>query len=63
MPYRLDLEDGRPPRIGSRTGGEQLELFRGTDDLSWTKALKFLLSDIKWLIAWSTKHSIRLVSP
>lgn len=60
MPYHLELEEGRPPRIGSRSGSELLELYRGSDDLSWTRALKFLLSDIKWMIAWSTKHTIRL---
>lgn len=26
------------------------------DDEAWTKALKFLLSDVKWIIAWYTKH-------
>ena len=60
FPYRIEVEEGRTPRIGSRTGGEQLELYRGSDDLAWTKALKFLLSDIKWAIAWSTKHTIRI---
>ena len=60
MPYHLELEEGRPPRIGSRSGSELLELYRGSDDLSWTRALKFLLSDIKWMIAWSAKHTIRL---
>ena len=28
----------------------------GTDEEQWTRALKFMLSDIKWIVAWSTKH-------
>ena len=27
----------------------------GSDDETWTRALKLLLADIKWIIAWSTK--------
>lgn len=26
------------------------------DEEQWTRALKYMLSDIKWIIAWSTKH-------
>ena len=61
MPYRLELEEGRPPRIGPRTGtAEMLELYRGTDDVAWTRAMKFLLSDIKWMISWSAKHTAKV---
>lgn len=28
----------------------------GVDDELWTKSLKFLLADIKWIIAWSAKY-------
>lgn len=28
----------------------------GTDEETWTRALKYLLTDIKWLIAWASKH-------
>ena len=57
MPYRIDIEEGKSPKIG--TGREQLELFMGSDDVLWTRALKYLLSDIKWMQAWNTKHAIR----
>lgn len=26
------------------------------DEESWTRSLKFLLTDVKWIIAWCTKH-------
>ncbi len=56
LPYRIDVEEGRSPRIGSRGKSEQLDVFLGGDEESWTRALKFVLADIKWIIAWSTKH-------
>jgi beclin 1 len=28
----------------------------GADDETWTRALKFLLADIKWILAWGAKH-------
>jgi len=28
----------------------------GADEEQWTKALKYMLTCIKWIIAWSTKH-------
>jgi beclin 1 len=28
----------------------------GSDEEQWTKALKYTLTCIKWIIAWSTKH-------
>jgi len=37
-----------------------LELYRGTDDVAWTRAMKFLLSDIKWMISWSAKHTAKI---
>lgn len=62
MPYHLEVEEGLPPKIGGRTGGDRelIDLSLGTEEVQWTKALKYLLSNIKWMIAWSTKHTIRL---
>jgi beclin 1 len=31
-------------------------VYGSADDEIWTRALKFMLSDIKWIIAWYTKH-------
>lgn len=28
----------------------------GNDDETWTRSLKFLLADIKWIIAWAAKY-------
>lgn len=27
-----------------------------SDEEQWTRALKYMLTDVKWIIAWSTKH-------
>jgi hypothetical protein len=27
-----------------------------SDEL-WTRALKFMLTDVKWIVAWAAKHS------
>lgn len=34
----------------------EVSILLANDDEIWTRALKFLLSDIKWIIAWYTKH-------
>ena len=26
------------------------------NDAAWTRAMKFILTDLKWLIAWAVKH-------
>lgn len=26
------------------------------NDVSWTRAMKFILTDLKWLVAWVVKH-------
>lgn len=47
LPYRISTLDNR---IGD------LSYTYGSDDTIWTRAMKFMLSDIKWIIAWYTKH-------
>ena len=47
LPYNIFVAEGKIH--------DQI-VFWGTDDEAWTRALKFLLTDIKWLIAWATKH-------
>ena len=44
--------------VTSGTDGKinHLSICYGGDEEQWTKALKFLLTCIKWIIAWSTKH-------
>lgn len=47
LPYDIDVTEGKinlhPITIS-------------TDEELWTRALKYLLSDVKWIIAWATKH-------
>lgn len=33
-----------------------ISVLLGNDEELWTRALKFMLADIKWIIAWYTKH-------
>jgi beclin 1 len=47
LPYNINVNDGKI--------NDQVVIL-GSDDEQWTRALKLLLADIKWIIAWSTKH-------
>jgi beclin 1 len=47
LPYAINVTDGKVH--------DQVVLL-GSDDDTWTRALKFLLADIKWITAWCTKH-------
>lgn len=52
LPYPLHLPEGRIHDQSVLLGG---------DEEAWTRGLKFLLADIKWIIAWATKHLNRRV--
>jgi hypothetical protein len=41
---------------GSILGGSAAATAAAIADERWTRALKFALADVKWIIAWSTKH-------
>lgn len=47
VPYKISVSDSK---IGD------LSFVYGGDDEVWTRSLKFMLSDVKWIIAWYTKH-------
>lgn len=47
LPFKISVNDSK---IGD------LSFTYGNDDEVWTRALKFMLADIKWIIAWYTKH-------
>lgn len=49
MPYKISLPDSKI--------GEACFTYGSTDDEGWTRAMKFMLSNIKWLVAWATKHA------
>eukprot|EP01031_Cornospumella_fuschlensis_P025240 gene25239-30482_t len=53
MPYKISIADSK---IGD------VSFTYGTDDESWTRAMKYMLSNIKWLVAWATKHAQDYVS-
>lgn len=48
LPYSINSEEGKV---------NDYLVFLGNDEDVWTKGLKFMLSDIKWIIAWAAKHS------
>jgi len=41
---------------GSILGGSAAATAASIADERWTRALKFALADVKWIVAWSTKH-------
>jgi len=41
---------------GSILGGSAAASAAAVADERWTRALKFALADVKWIVAWSTKH-------
>lgn len=49
LPYVINANEGK---INDQS------VILGSDDETWTRALKLLLADIKWIIAWSTKHLV-----
>mmetsp|Transcript_8240 Transcript_8240/g.24263 ORF Transcript_8240/g.24263 Transcript_8240/m.24263 type:complete len:290 (+) Transcript_8240:88-957(+) len=51
-PYRID-ED----RIGKGDSMLSIRLQFNQDEV-WTRALKYMLTDLKWLLAWHTQHQL-----
>jgi hypothetical protein len=41
---------------GSLMAGNSAAVAASLLDEQWTRALKFALADVKWIVAWSTKH-------
>ena len=48
LPYKIHLSDGRVDDVSISVSG-------GDED-QWTRALKYLMTDIKWIVSWSAKH-------
>ena len=48
LPYKINTQEGK-------INNHSISV-NSSDEEQWTKALKYVLSDIKWIIAWSTKH-------
>lgn len=64
MPYKIFLDSNM---IGSdlssslssgnaSSSGDLVSFLYGSNDEHWTRSLKFLLANIKWIVAWYTKH-------
>lgn len=47
LPYKIALAESKIA---------DLSFTYGNDEEVWTRAMKFMLSDIKWVIAWYAKH-------
>jgi len=47
LPYPM-AQDGRI--------GDLHVSYTGNDDEKWTRAMKFLLTNLKWIVAWAAKH-------
>ena len=45
-----------PYRVHDHTINDALVIY--TSDITWTRAMKFILTDLKWVIAWVVKHGV-----
>jgi len=52
FPHPIDLHAGGSPKVG----GVSIIWGQVSDEL-WTRALKMLLTDVKWVVAWAAKHA------
>jgi beclin 1 len=50
IPHKIE----KTPKAEWIIGG--LSILYGTDGEQWTRSMKYMLTDIKWLVAYSTKH-------
>ena len=48
LPYSISLAENKI--------GDLSVLYTGNEDEKWTRALKFLLTNLKWIVAWASKH-------
>lgn len=55
LPYPIQEADGGGGS-GLTVGGLPLVYAAGSEEL-WTRALKYVMTDVKWLVAWSAKHT------
>lgn len=47
LPYRIKEKDGT-------VGGLPVSLGSSLED--WTRALKYMMTDLKWIVAWAAKY-------
>ncbi|KAK6329098.1 hypothetical protein J4Q44_G00010760 [Coregonus suidteri] len=51
LPYRMDVEKGKIEDTGGRGGSYSIKTQFNSEE-QWTKALKFMLTNLKWGLAW-----------
>eukprot|EP01027_Heterolobosea_sp_BB2_P006317 GEZU01009561.1.p1 GENE.GEZU01009561.1~~GEZU01009561.1.p1 ORF type:complete len:104 (-),score=16.53 GEZU01009561.1:21-332(-) len=43
------------PIVGDKVGGITIK-YQGSSEDKWTKALKYMLTDLKWILTWCAKN-------
>ncbi|XP_049614170.1 beclin-1 isoform X1 [Syngnathus scovelli] len=55
LPYRMDVEKGKIEDTGGSGGSYSIKTQFNSEE-QWTKALKFMLTNLKWGLAWVTSQ-------
>eukprot|EP00070_Physeter_catodon_P001127 XP_007102176.2 beclin-1 isoform X6 [Physeter catodon] len=55
LPYRMDVEKGKIEDTGGSGGSYSIKTQFNSEE-QWTKALKFMLTNLKWGLAWMQKN-------
>ncbi|XP_077595236.1 beclin-1 [Stigmatopora nigra] len=55
LPYRMDVEKGKIEDTGGNGGSYSIKTQFNSEE-QWTKALKFMLTNLKWGLAWVTSQ-------
>ncbi|PWA21321.1 hypothetical protein CCH79_00003044 [Gambusia affinis] len=56
LPYRMDVEKGKIEDTGGSGGSYSIKTQFNSEE-QWTKALKFMLTNLKWGLAWLSRNS------
>ncbi|KAM9558117.1 beclin-1-like [Salvelinus alpinus] len=51
LPYRMDVEKGKIEDTGGSSGSYSIKTQFNSEE-QWTEALKFMLTNLKWGLAW-----------
>ncbi|KAM9425413.1 beclin-1 [Pholidichthys leucotaenia] len=55
LPYKMDVEKGKIEDTGANGGSYSIKTQFNSEE-QWTKALKFMLTNLKWGLAWVTSQ-------
>uniref|UniRef100_A0A673ASJ2 Beclin-1 n=1 Tax=Sphaeramia orbicularis TaxID=375764 RepID=A0A673ASJ2_9TELE len=55
LPYRMDVDKGKIEDTGGSGGSYSIKTQFNSEE-QWTKALKFMLTNLKWGLAWVTSQ-------